>query len=110
MRLPALTLACAVATTVACAQSQEQRNVMTHVGRAVALTNKCPSLKPNVLLVAMVARRYGIDMNRPPDSDFIVARGNDYAKEIAGLDEPTVCALGRKLYGPQGEKVPNFLR
>ena len=94
----------------AAAQSQQQQNVMTHIGRAVALNNKCPALKPNNLIVGMVARRYGIDMNRAPYSDIIVAKGAEYAREIAALDQQAACDLGRKLYGPQGEKVPNFLR
>ena len=94
----------------AAAQSQQQQNVMTHIGRAVALNNKCPALKPNSLIIGMVTRQRGIAMNRAPYSDIIVAKGGEYAREIAALDTPAACALGRKLYGPQGEKVPNFLR
>jgi hypothetical protein len=94
----------------AAAQSQQQQNVMTHIGRAVALNNKCPALKPNNLIIGMVTRQHGIAMNRAPYSDIIVAKGAEYAREIAALDTLAACDLGRKLYGPQGEKVPNFLR
>jgi hypothetical protein len=94
----------------AAAQSQQQQNVMTHIGRAVALNNKCPALKPNSLIIGMVTRQRGIAMNRAPYSDIIVAKGAEYAREIAALDPQAACDLGRKLYGPQGEKVPNFLR
>jgi hypothetical protein len=94
----------------ASAQSPQQQNVMTHIGRAVALNNKCPALKPNNLIIGMAARQHGIDMNRAPYSDIIVAKGGEYAREIAALDVQAACTLGRKLYGPQGEKVPNLLR
>ena len=94
----------------AAAQSQQQQNVMTHIGRALALNNKCPALKPNNLIIGMVTRQHGIDMNRAPYRDIIVARGADYAREIAALDQQAACDLGRKLYGPRGEKVSNFLR
>ena len=110
LTLISLTTILAGDPVAAVAQTQQQQNVMTHIGRAVALNNKCPALKPNNLIVGMVARRYGIAMNRSPYSEIIVAKGADYAREIAALDRQAACELGRKLYGPQGEKVPNFLR
>jgi hypothetical protein len=87
----------------AAAQTQQQQNVMTHIGRTVALNNKCPALKPNNLIIGMVTRQHGIAMNRAPYSDIIVAKGADYAREIAALDQQAAAISGEALWPARRE-------
>ncbi|RDJ24260.1 hypothetical protein DWF00_04045 [Bosea caraganae] len=108
MRL-AIVIAFALASP-ALAQTQTQQNVMTHIARVVALSNKCAALKPNNMILGILMRQHGINLERQPYSDFVVGKGGEYAREIAPLDTAAACAMGRKLYGKAGEKVPDLLR
>lgn len=76
----------------------------------MAISNRCPTLKPNDMMIGILLRQHGIGMQQPPYSEFIVAKGSEYATEIGGLDMQAVCASGRKMYGKTGDKVPDMLR
>ena len=92
------------------AQTQTQQNVMTHIVRLVAISNRCPALKPNNMMIGILLRQHAINVEKPPYSDFIVARGNEYATELGGMDTQAVCSAGRKMYGKAGDRVQDMLR
>lgn len=106
-------LALAVATLLsppALAQTQAQKNVMDHVAQVLAISNKCTSLEPNNLLLAMLLQESKIDVEHSPYREFVMARGAEHTRKIARFKEEIICVSGKTLYGKNGANVPGLLR
>lgn len=110
-------LAAAVALLPAAAGAQavtaEQRSVIRHVSNAATIAALCPDWQVNAVLANLALISVGI----PPDAidqggAFTVAalaeleRADD---DMSGMARGTVCAIGRTLFGPDGENVPDLL-
>ncbi len=92
------------------AQTQSQKNVMNHIAQVIALSNKCNSLEPNNLLMAMVLSNNKIDIEQSPFKEYIYARGIEHQKASERYSVDIVCHTGKVLYGKNGSNVPGLLR
>jgi hypothetical protein len=109
MKLALVLVSGTLAFNGAQAQSAAQTNVMNHVAQVTAISLKCPKLKPNSAVIALLLGHYGIDLEREPYKRIMQAKGREHLGKIQKFETEIICVTGKTLYGPKGANVPDLL-
>lgn len=86
--------------------SEEQENVIRHVGDAIAGEHYCPALRVNDDLVTMALTFHGL---QPDGVSRLLRRVAESTANFAAHEPDVICATTRMLYGPEGFNVPNLV-
>ena len=112
--LVAVVLPWGLVTPALAVDSAEARaNLLHHIAQVNAVVEHCGELKINSPLVAVAMTMFGIKAaDISPGGryyDELLADTQQQLKGVRGLDEAAVCAIGRLLYGPDGQNVNDLV-
>lgn len=103
-------LAIAASPVSAASLTERQRNILDKYAEVLAITERCPTYKPNELLFTVAMQTFGIkNRDAPHVRDYLRKKLNTALVGIADKSEPIVCVTGRFMYGPRGAAVENAI-
>lgn len=112
--LAALALAASITSVDARSINEKQKNLLTHGANAIIITQHCPMYQLNTELYGAAMLLLDVTAaDVEPGGDFSIFAVSATAKAmdaVNGKDELVVCAIGKTLYGPGGQNVPNLLK
>lgn len=99
----------AIWTGQAFAYSDEQLNVMSHIGQAIAATRICSRVTVSDSAAAIMLAAYEVKLDDPVVAGVVKSKIEETVAAWAGKSEDLACAAVLMLYGPAGSNVPNLL-
>lgn len=91
------------------ALTDDQLNVLSHLGQVIAGEQICPSVKVDHGMVAMLIAAHGIDLDDAVQGGVVRSKIAITRDAWRDRGEMAACAAVMMLYGPGGANVPNLL-
>ncbi len=91
------------------AQTQEQRNVINHIGDITVIESKCPTLKVNEPWIGAALTLYKVDLKKTKFANMLRERIKLTSAKMSDIDSEIACASGIMLYGENGINVKKLL-
>ena len=109
MKFRILGYVAAIAVASSAAQAETIRQLaVTKIGEAMGLAAKCSSLELNSAKIQAAVNSSGLAVKGLMDEAFAIAE--KVVVKLQGSEESVACDIGRKLYGPDGQKAKGFLK